>query len=76
MITGKYDIDPVQAEYLADFYSRKHFESPKFGFFQALKDKFCGWTCCDDSDEHDCPGNQEGQLSELAADTLDHEILD
>jgi hypothetical protein len=42
MITGKYDVDSSQAEYLAGFYSRKHFERPEFGFFSALKDKFCG----------------------------------
>jgi hypothetical protein len=76
MITGKYDVDPVQAEYLANFYSRKHFERPKFGFFSALKDKLCGWTCCDDHDEHLCPEDQEGGSQKLAAGKIDDELLD
>jgi hypothetical protein len=76
MITGKYNVDSAQAEYLAGFYSRKHFERPKFGFFSALKDKFCGWTCCGDSDEDDSPQIQENQSSQLAADTRDDEVLD
>ena len=76
MITGKYDVDPAQAEYLAGFYSRKHFERPKFGFFSALKDKFCGWTCCGDSYEDSSPQThdlqtQENESSELAADKKD-----
>jgi hypothetical protein len=61
MITGKYDVDPLQAEYLAGFYSRKHFEKPEFGFFRALKDKLCWCICCGDSDEHLCPEDQEGR---------------
>jgi hypothetical protein len=76
MITGKYDVDPVQAEYLAGFYSRKHFEKPNFGFFSALKDKFCGWTCCGDSDEDNSPQIQKIQPSELAADKKDDKVLD
>ena len=76
MITGKYDVDSVQAEYLTDFYSRKHFEKPKFGFFSALKDKFCGWTCYGDSDEDNSPQIQEIQPSGLAADKKDDEVLD
>ena len=75
MITGKYDVDPAQAEYLAGFYSRKHFERPKFSFFSALKDKFCGWTCCGDSDEDSSPQTQENKPSELAADKKDDEVL-
>jgi hypothetical protein len=76
MITGKYDLDSAQAEYLAGFYSRKHFERPKFGFFSALKDKFCGWNCCGDSDEDDSPQIQEIIPSELAADKKDDQVLD
>jgi hypothetical protein len=76
MITGKYDADPVHAEYLAGFYSRKHFETPKFGFFRALKDKLCGWTCCGDSDEHLCLENHEGESHKLAAGKIDDEVLD
>jgi hypothetical protein len=76
MITGKYDVDPVQAEYLAGLYSRKHFETPKFGFFRALKDKLCWWTCCGDSDEHKCPETQDDILSELAASIKDDEVFD
>ena len=76
MITGKYDLDPAQAEYLAGFYSRKHFEKPKFGFFSALKDKFCGWTCCGDSEEDVSQQTLETQLSELDADKIDHQVLD
>jgi hypothetical protein len=76
MITGKYDKDPVQAEYLAGFYSRKHFERPKFGFFSALKDKFFGWACCCGSDEDDSPQTQETQSSGLAPDKKDDEVLD
>jgi hypothetical protein len=75
MITGKYDVDSKQAEYLSSFYSRKNFEKPKFGFFRALKDKFCGWTCCGNSDEDDPPQTQETQPSGLAADKKDDEIL-
>ena len=71
MITGKYDVDPAQADYLTGFYSRKHFERPKFGFFSALKDKFCRPTCCGDSDEDNSPKTQETQPSELAADKKD-----
>jgi hypothetical protein len=76
MITGKYDVDPVQAEYLAGFYSRKHFERPKFGFFRALKDKFCGWICCGDSEEDNSPQIQKIQPSGLAADKKDDKVLD
>jgi hypothetical protein len=76
MITGKYDVDATQAEYLAGFYSRKHFETPKFGFFTALKDKFCGWTCCGDSDEDSSLQTQGNQSSELATDKKDDEVLD
>ena len=76
MITGKYDVDPVQAEYLASFYSRKHFERPKFGFFRALKDKFCGRTCCDNSDEDNSHKIQKIQPSGLAADKKDDKVLD
>jgi hypothetical protein len=76
MITGKYDIDPVQAEYLGGFYSRKHFERPKFGFFSALKDKFCGWTCCGNSDGDIPLQIQKNQPSGLAADKKDDRVLD
>ena len=81
MITGKYDVDSAQAEYLAGFYSRKHFERPKFGFFSALKDKFCRRTCCGESDEDNSPQTQEIQTqktlpSELAADKKDDQVLD
>jgi hypothetical protein len=76
MITGKYDVDSEKAEYLAEFYSRKHFERPKFGFFRALKYKFCGWTCCGDSDEDDSPQIQEYKTPGLAADKKDDEVLD
>jgi hypothetical protein len=76
MITGKYDVDPAQAEYLAGFYSRKHFERPKFGFFSAIKNKFCGWACCGESEEDDSPQIQENQTSGLAADKKDDEVLD
>jgi hypothetical protein len=76
MITGKYDVDPVQAEYLAGFYSRKHFERPKFCFFRALKDKFCGWICCGDSDKDNSPQIQKIQPSGLAADKKDDKVLD
>ncbi len=76
MITGKYDVDSAQVEYLTGIYSRKHFEKPKFGFFSALKDKFCGRTCCGDSDEADSPQIRENQSSELAADKKDDEVLD
>jgi hypothetical protein len=75
MITGKYDVDSAQAEYLTGFYSRKHFEKPKFGFFSALKDKFCARTCCGDSDEDISLQTQEDD-SELAADKKDDEVLD
>ena len=74
MITGKYDVDAVQAEYLAGFYSKKHFERPKFGFFSALKDKFCGWTCCGDSDRDSLLQTQENQISGLAVDKKDDEV--
>jgi hypothetical protein len=74
MITGKYDVDPVQAEYLAGYYSRKHFERPKFGFFSALKDKFCGKTCCGDSDGDSFLQTQENQISGLAVDKKDDEV--
>ncbi len=76
MITGKYDVDSAQAEYLAGFYSRKHFEKPKFGFFSALKDKFCGWTCCGDSDKYHSPQIQKIHPSGRAADKKDDEVLD
>jgi hypothetical protein len=76
MITGKYDVDSAKAEYLTGIYSMKHFEQPKFGFFSALKDKFCGWTCCGDSDEEDSPRIRENQSSELDADKKDDEVLD
>jgi hypothetical protein len=76
MITGKYDVDSEQADYLTAIYSMKHFERPKFGFFRALKDKFCRWTCCGDSDKDDPPQIQENQSSQLAADTKDDEVLD
>jgi hypothetical protein len=76
MITGKYDVDFAQAEYLTAIYSRKHLERPKFGFFSAIKDKFCGWTCCGDSDEDDSPKIQGSQSSQLAAHTKDDEVLD
>jgi hypothetical protein len=81
MITGKYDIDSTQAEYLTGFYSRKHFEKPKFGFFSALKEKFCARTCCGDSDQYSPPKTQdlqtqENESSELAADKKDNEVLD
>jgi hypothetical protein len=59
MITGKYEVDPVQAEYLAGLYSRKHFETPAFGFFRALKHKLFWWTCCRESDEHKFQKTQE-----------------
>jgi hypothetical protein len=42
MITGKYDVEYEQAEYLNDIYSKKHFELPKFGFISAVVEKFCG----------------------------------
>jgi hypothetical protein len=76
MITGKYDVNPAQAEYLARFYSRKHFERPKFGFFRALKDKLCGRTCCSDSDDDNAHQIQEKHPSGLAADKKDDDILD
>jgi hypothetical protein len=76
MITGKYDVDATQAEYLAGFYSRKHFETPKFGFFSALKDKLCGWTGCGGSDEYNSLQIQETQPSKFAADKEDDEVLD
>jgi hypothetical protein len=76
MITGKYDIDSAQAEYLTAIYSMKHFERPKFGFFSALKDKFCKCTCCGDSDEDDSLQIQGSQSSLLAADKKDDEVLD
>jgi hypothetical protein len=76
MITGKYDVDSAQAEYLAGFCSRKHFESPKFEFFSALKDKFCGWTCCGDSDQDGSLQTQETESLEFAADKKDDEVLD
>jgi hypothetical protein len=76
MITGKYDLDSTQAEYLTGYYSRKHFERPKFGFLRALKDKFCGCTCSGDSDEDNYPKIQETQPSGLAADKKDDQVLD
>ncbi len=81
MITGKYDVDSTQAEYLAGFYSRKHFERPKFGFFSALKDKLCGCSSAGDSGEANSPRilalqTQENELSELAAIKKDNEVLD
>jgi hypothetical protein len=81
MITGKYDVESAQAEYLTGFYSRKHFERPKFGFFSALKDKFCWWAWCGDSDEDSSPQIQDLQTqkngpSKLGADKKDHEVLD
>jgi hypothetical protein len=75
MITGKYDLNSEQTEYLAGFYSRKHFERPKFGFFSALKDKFCGWTCLGDSDEVNSSRILDTQPSRLAADKKDDEVL-
>jgi hypothetical protein len=75
MITGKYDVDSAQAEYLTGFYSRKHLQKPKFGFFSALKDKFFAWTCCCDSDEHSNLQTLETQPSEYIADKKDHEVL-
>jgi hypothetical protein len=76
MITGKYDVDETEAEYLAGFYSRKHFETPKFGFFSALKDKFCGWTCCGGSDDDNSAKIQKIQPSELITDKKDDQVLD
>ena len=76
MITGKYDLDPAQAEHLAGFYSRKHFERPKFGFFSALKDKFCRWICCCDSDEDTSHQTQVNEPSELAAGKIDDVVVD
>jgi hypothetical protein len=76
MITGKYDVDSAQAEYLTDFYSRKHLQKPKFGFFSALKDKFCGWNCCGDSDEDSSLQTLETQPSAFIADKKDNEVLD
>ena len=81
MITGKYDLDPAQAEYLAGLYSRKHFERPKFGFFSALKDKLCGWNSGGDSDEDGSLQTQDLQLKKsksmvIAADKKDDEVLD
>jgi hypothetical protein len=76
MITGKYDVDSTQAEYLKAIYSSNHFERPKFGFFSALKDKFCRWACCGDPDEDDSPEILEIKPSELAADKKDDKVLD
>jgi hypothetical protein len=76
MITGKYDVDSAQAEYLTGFYSRKHFERPKFGFFRALKDKFIGWICCGSSGEYNSAQIQVTQPSEFAAEKKDDEVLD
>ena len=76
MITGKYEVDSTQAEYLTSYYSKKHFERPKFGFLSALKDKFCGLICCGDSDEDNSPKIQETQSSGLATDKKDDQVLD
>ena len=76
MITGKYDVDSAQAEYLAGFYSRKHFESPKVGFLGALKNKFCPRTRCGDSDKDWSFQSQESESSGLAAQKKDDEVLD
>ena len=76
MITGKYDVDSAQAEYLAGFYSRKHFESPKVGFLRALKNKFCRTTCCGDSDEDSSLQTQENESSRLAAQKKNDQVLD
>ena len=51
-------------------------QRPKFGIFRALKDKFCGWNCCGDSDEDNSPQIQETQPSGIAADKKDDQVLD
>jgi hypothetical protein len=76
MISGKYGIDAEQAEYLTGIYSKKHFEKPRFGFISALMKKFCGWTCCGDSDENNSVKIDEYQASELAAGKKDDEVLE
>jgi hypothetical protein len=76
MISGKYEIDAEHAEYLTRIYSRKHFEKPKFGFVSALMQKFCGWTCCGDSDENNSVKIHENDASGLAADKKDDEVLE
>jgi hypothetical protein len=76
MISGKYEIDAENAEYLTSIYSRKHFEKPRFGFISALVQKFCGWSCCCDSDENNSVKIHEYEASELAAGKKDDEVLE
>jgi hypothetical protein len=76
MISGKYEIDAEHAEYLTGIYSRKHFEKPRFGFVSALMQKFCGWTCCGDSDENNSVKIHEDDATGLAASKKDDEVLE